>query len=238
MTREKVAPKHVMQEIVYSDNDWNLLREKREKSKNIMKVLERFNVFIHGSVARGDVNKKSDIDFIIPDLINEFELVEPLDSIGISLFEERKIIQATPLSAIKAVITLKDEISVSYPLIPFYPREHEFYKFGGQINYQELSEDIRVPGINKKLIFISPNENGHEETAITMENASIFAKKLDISIDTILERIRVLDRRDKFGRTGTFYQRILSPNESFGEVLKEMHDKNPASKRRIRRKKL
>ena len=122
-----------------------------------MKVLTKFNVFIHGSVARGDVNKNSDIDFIIPSLINEFELIEPLDSIGISSFEERKIIQATPLSAIKAVITLKEEISINFPLIPFYPREHEFYKFGGQLNYQELREDKRVPGINKKLIFISPN---------------------------------------------------------------------------------
>jgi len=238
MTREKVAAKSLMQEIIYSDDNWKLLKEKREKSKTIMKALERFNVFIHGSVARGDVNKKSDIDFIIPSLINEFELVEPLDSVGISSFEERKIVQATPLSAIKAVITLKEEISVTFPLIPFYPRENEFYKFGGQIDYNDLCEDKRVPGINKKLIFISPNENGHEETAISKENASIFAKKLYISVDTILERIRVLERRDRIGRTGTFFQRIISPNESFGEILKDMHDKNPASKRRIRRKKV
>ncbi|NHI92874.1 MAG: hypothetical protein EAX96_10265 [Candidatus Lokiarchaeota archaeon] len=238
MTREKVAPKYEIKEVMYDKNHWKILKEKRDKSKEIMRALRKFNIFIHGSLARGDVNKNSDIDFIILTMINEFELVEPLDAIGILSFNERKIVQATPLSAIKASITLKDEISITYPLIPFYPREFEFYKFGGQLDFKGLIEDMRVPGINKKLLFISPNEKGHEEIGITKENASIFAKKLDLSIDTILERIRVLDRRDRVGRTGIFKQKILRPDESFGEVLRELHDNNPASKRRIRRKKI
>ncbi|MHA1894454.1 MAG: nucleotidyltransferase domain-containing protein [Candidatus Helarchaeota archaeon] len=238
MTREKIAPKHFIQEVIYSDNDWVILRKKREKARNVMEVLKKFNIFVHGSIARGDVHENSDIDFIIPDMINEFELIKPLSSIGIHSFQERKIVQATPLSAIKAVITLYDEISITFPLIPFYPREFEFYKFGGQLNFKDLELDIRVPGINKKLVYISPNKMGHEEIAVTEENASTFAKNLNISINTILERIRVLERRDKVGRTGIFYHKILGHNNSFGEMLKEMNDKNPASRRRIRRKKI
>ena len=238
MTREKVAPSHLIQSITYTESIWKILKKKRLESLKIFEVLEKFNVFIHGSIARGDVHKNSDIDFIIPNMIKEFELIQPLDSIGISSFQERKLIQATPLSAIKATLTLTEDISITFPLIPFYPREFQFYKFGGQIDLKALKEDKRVPGINKKLVFILPNENGHDEFGVNQDNASIYAKQLDISIDTILERIRVLNRRDKVGRTGIYYHKILTPDESFGKVLKQLQDKNAASKRRIKRKKI
>ncbi len=238
MTREKIAPSHLIESITYNERNWKILNEKRLKAKNIFEALNKFNVFIHGSIARGDVNENSDIDFIIPNMIKEFELINPLDSIGFSLFEERKLVQATPLSAIKATIVLKDEISITFPLIPFYPREFHFYKFGGQLDLKAFREDKRVPGINKKLVFISPTDNGHDEFAVNQQNASIFAKELNISIDTILERIRVLNRRDKVGRTGIYYHKILNPDESFGQVLKQLQDNNAASKRRIKRKKI
>jgi len=238
MTREKVAPSHLINSITYTESNWKILKKKRLNALKIIEALGKFNVFVHGSIARGDVHKNSDIDFIIPNMIKEFELIKPLDSIGISSFEDRKLVQATPLSAIKATITLSDEVSITFPLIPFYPREFQFYKFGGQVNLEELKEDKRVPGINKQLVFIQPNDIGHDEFAINQNNANIYAKKLDISIDTIFERIRVLNRRDKVGRTGIYYHRILNPDESFGKVLKELQDKNPASKRRIKRKKI
>ncbi|MHA1252480.1 MAG: nucleotidyltransferase domain-containing protein, partial [Candidatus Helarchaeota archaeon] len=66
--------------------------------------------------------------------------------------------------------------------------------------------------------------------------ASVIAKKLKISIETVLERIRVLEHRDKVGRTGVFLKRMLRPDESFGEVLNQIKDSNPATRRRIRRK--
>ena len=238
MTREKVAPSHLIQSITYTESDWKILKKKRLEALKILESLQKFNVFVHGSIARGDVHKKSDIDFIIPSLIKEFELIKPLDSIGITSFQERKLVQATPLSAIKATLTISEDISITFPLIPFYPREFQFYKFGGQLDYNGLKDDTRVPGINKKLVFILPNENGHEEFAVNENNASIYAKRLGISIDTILERIRVLNRRDKVGRTGIYYHKILTPDESFGKVLKELQDKNAASKRRIKRKKI
>ena len=238
MTREKVAPSHLIQSVTYTESIWKILKEKRLNALKIFETLKKFNVFIHGSLARGDVHKNSDIDFIIPNMIKEFELIQPLDSIGISSFQERKLVQATPLSAIKATLIVTDEISITFPLIPFYPREYQFYKFGGQIDLEAFKEDKRVPGINKKLIFISPNEHGHNEFAINQDNASIYAKQLNISIDTIYERIRVLNRRDKVGRTGIYYHKILAPDDSFGKVLKELQDNNAASKRRIKRKKI
>ncbi|MHA1359476.1 MAG: hypothetical protein ACTSQI_14800 [Candidatus Helarchaeota archaeon] len=61
---------------------------------------------------------------------------------------------------------------------------------------------------------------------------------LNIGIDMILERIRVLERRDQVGRTGIFKKRLLTPAESFGEVLREISASDPASRRRIKRKKI
>ncbi len=51
-------------EIVYSDARWALLREHREKAKHIMKALESscLRTLVHGSLARGDVTKNSDVD--------------------------------------------------------------------------------------------------------------------------------------------------------------------------------
>ncbi|HUY01197.1 MAG TPA: hypothetical protein VMV49_16675, partial [Candidatus Deferrimicrobium sp.] len=138
------------------------------------------------------------------------------------------------------IFSIAPELSVTFPLVPFYPRENEFYSFGGVLGYQDLANDIkkRVPGVNKQLFFVEPTEHGHREYRVTPENASIVAKNLNISVDTIYERIRVLERRDKVGRTGIFKRRLLKPSEAFGEVLQEISASDPASRRRIKRKKI
>ncbi|HMF31698.1 MAG TPA: DNA polymerase subunit beta, partial [Candidatus Lokiarchaeia archaeon] len=106
------------------------------------------------------------------------------------------------------------------------------------IDLAGLKQDNRVPGINKKLMLVEPNPGGHTETRVTRENAPHAARELDITVETIYERIRVLERRDKVGRTGIFLKRSLGPDESFGDVLREIEASNPTAKRRISRKKV
>jgi predicted nucleotidyltransferase len=239
VVREKVAPEYLEQEYQYSPEHWDLFQNLRSKAYAALDALQAFSPLIHGSIARGDISKTSDIDIIIPYQISDFQIVA-----NMRLYEplERWIVQATPLSAIKGVIifSISPEISVTFPLVPFYPRENEFYTFGGVLSYQDLSYEVkkRVPGVNKKLFFVDPTENGHREYRVTPDNASIVAKNLNIGVDTIYERIRVLERRDKVGRTGIFKKRLLTPSEAFGAVLQEIAATDPASRRRIKRKKI
>jgi len=55
-----------------------------------------------------------------------------------------------------------------------------------------------------------------------------------ISVETVLDRVRVLTRRDKIGRTGLFIERELLPDETFESVLKKLADKKPEVRRRLR----
>jgi predicted nucleotidyltransferase len=239
--REKVAREYLENEIRYDPEHWDHFNELRTIALPILEALQAFRPMLHGSIARGDTSKNSDIDVIIPSQITEFQIVVPLAALRYEPLE-RWIIQATPLAAVKGLLVFSatPPFSVTFPLIPFYPREHEFYYFGGAVGFDDLKRDllIRVPGVSKKLLFIEPTATGHNEYRITPENATPIAKQLTIGVDTILERIRVLERRDKVGRTGIFKKRLLMPDESFGGVLKEISETEPASRRRITRKKV
>lgn len=237
MPREKVAAHYIIREITYDTQIWDIFHQKRKIALELMKVLQKFNPFVHGSIARGDIKPTSDIDIIIPHIIDEFKLIQPLESINYEI-KERWLVQATPLSAIKANLVLAPEITITTPLIPFYPREIQFYDFGGKVGLDKVEQEIRVPGINKQLLLINPTEFGHVESRINEQNAAKVSKILGISISTILERIRVLERRDKVGRTGMYLKRLVPPSKSFGQVLNEISSRFPASRRRIRRKKI
>jgi predicted nucleotidyltransferase len=56
---------------------------------------------------------------------------------------------------------------------------------------------------------------------------------LKISIETILERKRVLLKREKFGKTGVFIKREIEVGESTEDILKKL-----AKSKSIVRKKL
>jgi len=132
MPREKVAAHYIIREIKYDTQIWDIFYQKRKIALELMKVLHKFNPFVHGSIARGDINPTSDIDVIIPHIIDEFKLIQPLESTNYEI-KERWLVQATPLSAIKANLVLAPEITITIPLIPFYPREIQFYDFGGKV---------------------------------------------------------------------------------------------------------
>ncbi|MDX1798229.1 MAG: DNA polymerase subunit beta, partial [Candidatus Lokiarchaeia archaeon] len=108
----------------------------------------------------------------------------------------------------------------------------EFYDFGGKLDIKQLKMDIRVPGIDKRLVLIKPISEGHEEFSIFGNEANV-AKEIGINIDIINEREKVLLRREKYGKTGVFLKRPIQLNETIEEVLKKM-----AKKKSIIRKKL
>ncbi|MHA1753986.1 MAG: nucleotidyltransferase domain-containing protein, partial [Candidatus Odinarchaeia archaeon] len=59
--REKTVKIGDDKEVIYTKEHWDLLKTLREKAKLIMKTLTENNIqgFLHGSLVRGDVNKKS-----------------------------------------------------------------------------------------------------------------------------------------------------------------------------------
>jgi predicted nucleotidyltransferase len=221
-------------EVIYDAERWNLLKEFRQKSKRIMEALEVFYLesIVHGSIARGDVNKKSDIDVFIPDHPSSFLVETALENASIPT-NRRLIVQATPTYAMKAYIEIDKNTSVSFPLMKMRKVEMEFYRFGGEVTLENLREGLRVYGVDKRLMMIEPTEKGHRESTIVGHEEQA-AKLLEISLETVLDRVHALLRRDHVGRTGVFIEKELSSNETFEMILKKLADQNPAVRRRLR----
>lgn len=221
-------------EVVYDGERWSLLKLFRQKTMRIMEVLETFHLesIVHGSIARGDVNRKSDIDIFIPYQTSSFTVETALEKAGISV-NRRLTVQATPTYAMKAYIEIDENTSVSFPLMKMRKVEREFYKFGGEVALKDLKAEMRVCGVDKRLMLIEPTEKGHKETTIVGREEHI-AKLLGISVETVLDRIHALLRRDEVGRTGVFIEKEVSNGETFEMVLKRLADQNPAVRRRLR----
>ncbi len=218
--------------IEYSKEHWDLLRAKRERAKEVMQALANFGIesIVYGSVARGDVNEKSDVDVFIPYVIPSYKVELALDNFEIL---ERRIVQATPNYAIKGEFVLSDNTTVSFPLVRMREREMDFYKFGGCIDYDGLLKDKRVAGVDKRLVLILPTAKGHREIPLSEIHPSGAAKILGVSIDIVLERIRVLTRRREVGRTGIFICESVPSHESLESALKNIASRNPAVRRRL-----
>ena len=221
-------------EVIYSKKHWNLLRELRVEAIKIMETLNRFHLYsiVHGSIARGDVSEKSDIDVFVPDSPSSFIVEMALERAGVSV-SRRLVIQATPHYAVKGYLESNKQRCVSFPLLKLRPLERDFYKFGGEAPLPTLRQDIRVLGVDKRLMLIEPTTKGHVESSIVGQEESI-AGLLCISVETVLDRVHALLRRNEIGRTGVFIERELSPEETFEMVLKKLVDQNPAVRRRLK----
>ncbi len=232
MTSKKILRDHYSN-ILYTKENWFILKRKRIEAKKLLEIFvkERFNPFIHGSIARGDVNESSDFDIVFLRKIPSFKIEIILNKNGYEKYF-KEIIMATPLDTIKLYIHLGELESITIPLSKPDKKFIEFYNFGGKINLNQLDLDIRVPGIDKRLVLIKPNTKGHKEISI-IGNEAYAAKEVGISIDTINERKKVLIRRNKHGRTGVFLKRQIQINESTEEVIKKL-----AKQKSIVRKKL
>jgi predicted nucleotidyltransferase len=219
--------------ITYSEDKWALLKQKRENAINILEIFvkEGFKPTVYGSIARGDVHETSDIDIVFLQNVPSFQIEYILNKNGYENYF-REIIMATPLDSIKLYIHLSELESITVPLSKLEKRVYEFFNFGGNLTLNDLKSEKRVAGIDKRLVLINPNKQGHEETSI-IGNEALAAKEVGVSIDTINERKKILLKREKHGRTGVFLKRNLQINESTEEVLK-----NLAKRKRIVRKKL
>jgi hypothetical protein len=222
-------------EVIYTKTHWELLKTLRKKAVEVMKALEESHLqsTVHGSVARGDVNSNSDVDIFIHEVQNSFLVETALQNAEIKT-NARLIVQATPTYAMKAHIEIDENTSVSFPLMEMRKVEREFYRFGGEANLSQLESGVRVAGVDKRLMLVEPTEFGHVESSIRGKE-EIVAKVLDISVDTVLDRVYALTKRDRVGRTGVFVKRELELNETFELALKKLAEANPAVRRRMRK---
>ena len=223
-------------QVVYTEKHWSTLAGLRSHATEMMKPLNDAHIYtiVYGSIARGDVSETSDIDVYIPNPPSPTMIEATLESAGIR-YVSRMIVQATPSYATKAYIYVDELNCYSFPLVPLRPSEEDFTGFAGRINYSELLRDQRVPGVNKELTLIEPNEQGHIETSIKGVEG-IVAKKLGVDTRIVLQRERTLERRVKVGRTGVYIKRELAPEESFGATFNDLARDNAAIRRRLRKK--
>ncbi len=221
-------------EVIYDKKRWKLLRELRSKTVQTIEILEKFHLrsIVHGSIARGDVSETSDIDIFLPDPPSSFIIETSLERSGVPV-NRRIVVQATPLYAVKGYIEIDKQRCISFPLAKLRPVEKDFYKFGGEASLSMLRKDVRVPGVDKRLMLIEPTSEGHVESAV-VGREEVVANLLGVSLNTVLDRVRALLRRDEVGRTGVFIERELSPDETFELVLKKLADQNPAVRRRLK----
>jgi predicted nucleotidyltransferase len=143
------------------------------------------------------------------------------------------LVQATPSYAVKGYVELDPQRVVSFPLLKMRPTEHEFYRFSGEATLQTLRDNVRVAGVDKRLMLIEPTSKGHVESTVVGREETV-AHVLHVSVDTVLDRVHALLRRDEVGRTGVFIERELSSDETFEMVLKQLADQNPAVRRRLK----
>ena len=221
-------------EVIYDKKRWKLLRELRSKTVQTMEILEKFHLrsIVHGSIARGDVSETSDIDIFLPDPPSSFIIETTLERSGVPV-NRRIVVQATPLYAVKGYIEMDKQRCISFPLAKLRPVEKDFYKFGGEASLSMLKKDMRVPGVDKRLMLIEPTSEGHVESNV-VGREEVVANLLGVSLNTVLDRVHALLRRDEVGRTGVFIERELSPDETFELVLKKLADQNPAVRRRLK----
>jgi predicted nucleotidyltransferase len=221
-------------EVTYNSARWARLKAFREKALTIMTALEAFHLksTVHGSVARGDVKEDSDVDVFIAEVQNSFLVETALEKAHVPV-NARRIVQATPNYAMKAHIEIDEATTVTFPLMEMRRVEREFYRFGGEANLAQLKADLRVVGVDKRLVLIEPTEKGHVESSV-IGKEEFAARILGISAETVLDRVHTLVRRDTVGRTGVFIKKEVQPSETFELAMKKIVEANPAVRRRTK----
>ncbi len=228
--KEKVTYHQDPKRVVYDDQHWRLLEKLRAESLELQQRLPCSSV-VYGSVARGDVHPGSDIDILIFQDIPSYRLELALDGDYLS----REIVQATPNALMKAHIHLSENVTVTFPLAPMTDLEMDFYRFSGCVETGELARGSRVPGVSKRLVLVEPEEDGHRERSL-LDDPHGCTRLLGVSPAIIEERVRVLTRRDKVGRTGVFLRATLREEESFEQRLKAIADGNNVVRRMLKQR--
>ena len=228
--REKVERHVAGRRVVYDEGRWTRLEELRERAASVQRVIPGDSL-TYGSVARGDVGPGSDVDVVVLDPVPSYSIELALGE-GFTIAERRLTI-ASPNSVPKANVELTDGSTVSWPLLPQRYREEGFYRFGGAIDAASDPPGLRVPGVSKRLLLIEPIPEGHRETSVVGSEVET-SRVLDLSLDVVEERVRVLSRRDRVGRTGVFRSIVLDEGATFEQELASLSDTNPAVRRQVR----
>ena len=221
-------------EIVYDEERWRLFKELRTRALELMEVLvkQEFDPIVYGSVARGDVNKDSDVDVFVPHVVPSYKIELALREAKLEPMN-REIVVATPWQLPKAHIYIEEDHSVTFPLVKPKQLELEFYHFGGAASVEQVGQAVRVPGVDKRLMLIEPTPRGHIESSVKGREAEV-AKRVGVGLGIVRERVQVLTRRRDVGHTGIFIQRALAPNESFEEVFKQLIERYSGMKIRLK----
>lgn len=231
-----VSPKKTVEEkkIKYTKENWERLKDFRKEAKKILSALKEYDLkaFAHGSVARGDVKKDSDIDIIIPRTIPSFKVELALQEKGYDNYD-RRIVMATPWHLPKVHYDLGGKRMITVPLEKPKEIEEDFYRFGGIVNLQQIENNERVPGVDKRLVLIEPEKNGHKEKQVIAKEGKV-AKKLNVSIEIVEERVEVLTRREKIGKTGIFLEKKINPTKNVETVWEHIKERNPETSKRNR----
>lgn len=221
-------------EVVYDEERWQLFKGLRTRALELMESLVKqgYNLIVHGSVARGDVSKGSDVDVFVPYVVPSYKIELALHDAKLEPMN-REIVMATPWQLPKAHIYIEEDRSITLPLVKPKQLELEFYFFGGAASIEQVKRAIRVPGVDKRLMLIEPTSRGHIESPVMGREAEV-AKRVGVGLGIVRERVQVLTRREDVGHTGIFIQRALAPDESFEEVFKQLVESHPEMRVRLK----
>lgn len=228
MVREKISKIGLEKEEIYTQQHWELLAQKRKSALEVMSCLDKRKIYsiVHGSIARGDVSRNSDIDVVVTYPHPSYILEVMLEDCGLRIYEKR-VVMATPSHVPKAYFSLSYDglIQMSFPLARLRKREMEFYAFSGYLDIDGILTNKRVAGVNKRLELILPTDKGHIAKSIIGIEEEV-SKILGISLDTVMERVRVLKRRDEKGRTGVYLNVLVPPQSSVEEAIMKLSHKD------------
>jgi len=220
-------------EVVYDEERWRILREKRASALEIMKTLVEygFTPITYGSVARGDVHDSSDVEVFIPRPINA-ALLELIIERHLGGWIRREVVQATPRYVPKGYVYLDENRIVSFPLIEMLATENSFYDIAGKIDFGGLRGGTRVAGMNKGLMVVVPTPRGHAEFPAEKDIEQA-GRLIGVDPTLIRRRVEVLRRRRLHGRTGVFRKITLGAGDSFSSILEALVDENPWIRKRL-----
>ncbi len=227
MVREKIASRSYYREVVYDSEHWRILDTKRSESREILEKLKYCGVkgYAHGSLARGDVKRSSDIDIVVIDDVSLILLVWCIEKHF--SWDHAEIVMATPSKTPKIYVYLtpsRDKV-ISKPLGKLPGVEADFYRFSGLVDLDDILKGVRVPGVNKRLLLIEPTEYGHIESSILGREPEV-ARILNVPIEVVEDRVSALTKRDNLGRTGIFIKAYIPREESIVDKIGELCRRN------------